>query len=213
MLAKEKVNYKFLTNGLLIFVVIAVCLFFYFDRHNELTSIFRSWGFAGVVVAVVLRGLVSATPIPSEGLMILYMKIYTVWWGVFFCWFGSIFGSLLVFFIAKRLGKPILESIITAKRFDQIDSWVEKHGTLGLLFVQLLPIPGFIVSYAIGTMPSVGLWRYVWTGAVSIIPYYIGSALIYLGFSKHLMTWLGGGAIAMVALWFLGYRLKKRWQP
>lgn len=213
MIAKSaSARRHFWPTAILALVIIAVCLFLYFDRHNQLSTLFRAWGIDGILVAIVLRALLSVTPIPSEGLMVLLMKIYSVWWGVFYCWLGSLLGSLVVFIIARKLGRPILQSIVTPTRFEQVDGWVREKGIPGLLFVQLLPIPGFIISYVIGTMPSVSLWTYVWTGAISIIPYYVGSALIYLGVSKHLVTWLAAGIAGLALLWLVGYQLKKKWQ-
>lgn len=197
--------------GVALLVIMAVVLFFYYDRHNALSSVFRSWGLIGDVIAILVMAVICITPLPSEGLLVLYLKIFGTWWGVTYGWLGAVLSSVVVFFVARHLGTPILRSAITPARFHQVDTWVQKRGVAGLLFARLLPIPGFLISYILGTIPSIGLWSYVWTAAVSIIPYYVGSALIYIGIASHLFTWLVIGVIALLLFWLLGYMVKKRW--
>jgi uncharacterized membrane protein YdjX (TVP38/TMEM64 family) len=191
--------------------VVVLGLFLYFDRNNVISRTLRSWGSAGIIFAIIMMAIICITPMPSEGLLIMYLKIYGPWWGGLYAWMGAVLSSLVVFVAARHLGKPLLQSLITPKRFEQVDKWVRDKGTPGLLFLRLLPIPGFIVSYIVGTIPSVTLWSFVWTAAVSIIPYYVSSALIYLGVSSHLYTWLGIGGVAFALFWVIGYLFKKKW--
>jgi uncharacterized membrane protein YdjX (TVP38/TMEM64 family) len=191
--------------------VVVLGLFLYFDRNNVISRTLRSWGSAGIIFAIIMMAIICITPMPSEGLLIMYLKIYGPWWGGLYAWMGAVLSSLVVFVAARHLGKPLLQSLITPKRFEQVDKWVRDKGTPGLLFLRLLPIPGFIVSYIVGTIPSVTLWSFVWTAAVSIIPYYVSSALIYLGVSSHLYIWLGLGGVAFALFWVVGYLFKKKW--
>lgn len=191
--------------------VVVLGLFLYFDRNNVISRTLRSWGSAGIIFAIIMMAIICITPMPSEGLLIMYLKIYGPWWGGLYAWMGAVLSSLVVFVAARHLGKPLLQSLITPNRFEQVDKWVRDKGTSGLLFLRLLPIPGFIVSYIVGTIPSVTLWSFVWTAAVSIIPYYVSSALIYLGVSSHLYIWLGLGGVAFALFWVVGYLFKKKW--
>lgn len=191
-------------------VILAVALFFYLDRHNTLSAALRSWGFAGVIASILLMTIICVTPLPSEGLLVLYMKIYDAWWGAIYSWIGAIFSSLVVFVLARNLGTPILQSIFTPQRFEQVDRWVRERGISGLLLARFLPLPGFIVSYIVGTIPSVRLWPYVWTGAISIVPYYMGTALIFLGISHRLTIWLGLGSILILLFGTVSYAVKKK---
>lgn len=191
--------------------IVAVVLFFYYDRHNTLSTIFRSWGILGIVVAILFMAVLCITPVPSESLLILYMHVYGVAWGVLYSWIGSIVSSLIVFGVARVLGKPFLKSALHDSRFGTIVQWIDSKGTAGLLIVRLLPIPGFLVSYVVATMPSVGLWRFVWTAAVTVVPYYTGAALIYQGVATHLVYWIVAGVSALGVFWAAIYLLRKRW--
>lgn len=202
---------KLAAGFILLLAAIVVFLYFYFDKRFALSVIFRSWGVWGVLASILVMTMICLTPIPAEGLLLLVLKIYGVWMGTLYAWFGAIFSAFLVFVIARRLGAPMLQSLITPARFSEVDKWVGTRGKMGLLFVRLLPIPGFLTSYILATMPSIPLWSFVWTAAVSIIPYYIGVALIYLGFSTHAVVWIVGGVFALALLWSITFMVKKRW--
>jgi uncharacterized membrane protein YdjX (TVP38/TMEM64 family) len=201
---------KVWTISTLLVVVVVVTLFLYLDRHDALSQVLRSWGVVGVMAAILVMAMTCVTPLPAEGLLVLYMKIYGAWWGAFYSWIGAILSSLVVFVAARYVGTPILRSVVTPDRFHQVDRWVKEKGTSGLLFARLLPLPGFIISYVVGTIPSVRLWSYIWTGAVSIMPYYIATALIFLGISRRLVWWLTLGSLAIVMFWGVTYVVKKR---
>jgi len=199
------------STAISILVVISVVLFFYYDKHDSLSRAFRAWGIIGIIIAIILMAILCITPIPSESLLILYLKIYGVTAGTLYSWLGSILSSLIVFFIARLLGKPVLRAMITDARFDLVDKWIQDRGTMGLFLVRLLPIPGFVVSYFVGTIPSIGLWSFTWTAAVSVIPYYIAIALIYLGFSTGLVAWAAGGFGGLLLVGAVVYMVRKRY--
>lgn len=77
-----------------IFFIVA---FFYLDRHNAISSLIKSLGPLGVLLAIFLMALLCMTPIPSEGLVLMYLKIYGVFWGTLLAWVGSNVGSLIIF--------------------------------------------------------------------------------------------------------------------
>ncbi|GMA51789.1 hypothetical protein GCM10025857_31460 [Alicyclobacillus contaminans] len=83
---------------------------------------------------------------------------------------------------------------------------------LAILVIRLLPIPGYLSSYIVGTMPSVGLWTYIWTEAISVVPYYLGSVLIFLGVVKNLTRWLFFGGCLMAVVWGIGFLVQRRFK-
>jgi uncharacterized membrane protein YdjX (TVP38/TMEM64 family) len=191
--------------------LVGVGLYLYYDRHNMLSSFLRSWGISGIAIAILLMAIICTTPVPSEGLLVVYLKIYGAWWGSFYAWMGAVLSSLMVFMIARHFGTTLLQSLITKRRFEIVDDWIKRRGTTGLLFMRLLPVPGFITSYVVGTIPSVRLWSYVWTGAVSVLPYYVGASLLYLGVSHRFVSYIGIGVGTLSLFWFCGYFVKRKW--
>lgn len=199
-----------LTGIIVVAFVIFIAAFLYFDRRDQISVLIRAWGLWGIVLAILLMAALCMTPVPSEGLAILYLKIYGVYAGVLYAWLGSTLSSLAIFFLARTYGQKLMQKLISPKRFDTVDNWVQEKGSLGLLIARLLPIPAFAVNYIAAVMPSMKLWPYLWTAALSMIPYYVGTALVFLGIAKETWIWLILGAAALVIFWSTSYTLSKK---
>lgn len=207
---KNKIKNYIALALILILSAALIILFFYLDRQGQLSALIQLWGIGGILFAILLIGALTMTPIPSEGFLILLLKIYGLFWGTLYAWLGSIISSGVIYYLARYYGKSFFMHLITPKRFEMVDHWIEGKGTLGLFIARLLPIPAFAVNYIAGVLPSVKLWPYVWTAALSIIPYYLGTALIYQGVAKSTWIWLIVGAAALLALWGVSYLLSKQ---
>jgi uncharacterized membrane protein YdjX (TVP38/TMEM64 family) len=184
--------------------------FLYYDRHNQLSAIIQNLGVFGIAVALLMMAVLCMTPMPSEGLVVLFLKIYGVYWGIVLSWVGSCLSALIIFAIGHHFGQKFLVRLVTHERFSMVDNWVKRKGSIGLFIARLLPIPAFVVNYIAAVIPSVKLWPYFWTAALSIIPYYVGTALVFLGVSKEIWIWLFCGSVALIAFWGTGYMLSRR---
>ena len=198
------------TGVLIVAFVLLIAVFFYFDRRNEISVIIREWGLWGVVFAIFLMAALCMTPIPSEGVVVLYLKIYGIYQGIFFAWLGSTLSAMAIFIIVRVYGQTLMKRLISPERFEVVDNWVKGKGSLGLFLARLLPIPAFAVNYIAGAMPSMKLWTYLWTAALSMIPYYVGTALVFLGVARETWIWLVLGIVALMLFWGAGYVLNKR---
>lgn len=198
------------TGLIIVAFVILIAVFFYYDRQNKISVLIQAWGLWGAAFAILLMTALCMTPIPSEGLVILFLKIYGIYEGIFFAWLGSALSSLVIFFLARFYGKRLIQRLITAERLNTVDHWINGKGSIGLLVARLLPIPAFAVNYIAGVMPSMNLWTYLWTAALSMIPYYFGTALVFMGVAQETWIWLVAGVIALAAFWSVGYFFNKR---
>lgn len=197
------------------FGVILICMslvvtFLYFDRHGALSVPLRSWGIWGVILAVLLMALLSVIPIPAEFLLVLNMKVYGVPYGIFYAWIGTMIGTLTTFVIARYLGAPLVKHWVSEQNWTKVEMWVKRRGARGLLLARLLPIPAPIVNYAAGLMKSISLWNYLWTAAVSIWPYYIGAASLFVGIPNRFAPWIALGVALLFSLWIMSYFLSKK---
>ncbi|AFM00935.1 hypothetical protein Desde_2605 [Desulfitobacterium dehalogenans ATCC 51507] len=195
---------------ILIISTLLIVLFFYLDRRNELSTLIQSWGPGGIVLAILIMGALCMTPIPSEGFFILLLKIFGVFWGALYSWIGYTLSTFILYYLAHYYLKDFFQKIFSPQLFEAVDHWIDSKGTLGLFIARLIPFPAHAVGYIAGVMPSVKLWPYVWTGAVTIIPYYLGTALIYLGLINSTSLWLLIGAAALIILWGLSYLFRRQ---
>ncbi|WP_072774600.1 TVP38/TMEM64 family protein [Desulfitobacterium chlororespirans] len=197
----------FLITGVFLTLLVA---FLYFDRSSELSAVIQNLGAAGMLLAVMLMAVFCLTPIPSEGLVVVFLKIYGIYLGTFLAWLGCNLSTLVIFFAARHYGQLFFKKLLTPERFKLVDSWVNDKGTWGLFIARLLPLPAFIVNYAAGMIPSIKLWPYFWTAALSIIPYYVGTALVYLGITAKMWIWLVIGGAAILIFWSVSYLLNRK---
>ncbi len=195
----------FWTIGILIVGILLVVGFFYLDKNNRISLAIQSWGAWGIILSIFLMAMFCVIPVPSEFLMIMNMKIFGVWWGIFYTWIGAMIGAVAVFFIARSIGSRIIQAFITEKRLQQVNKWIKNRGPVGLLMVRLVPLPFIVVNYSAGVMESVSTWEYVWTTGIGLLPYDLGAALVYLGLSTKYIWWIAIGGLAVVGIWVGGY--------
>lgn len=189
--------------------VLGFCSILYFDRHDSLSHWIRSYGTGGLFGAICAMTIICTTPIPSEGLLIVYMKVYGVLPGALYAWCGFVISSLLMFFLAKVLRHRVSPKWLNNPRFSSVEKWITQKGDMGLLIARLLPVPAYIVNFITGSM-AITLWSYLWTGAVAIIPYYLSVVFVYVGISERYTTGLLVGVICLGVVWFSGYFIQKQ---
>jgi len=197
------------TFAMILGVVAVISSFFFYDRHNELTRMIQSWGWLGILCAILIMGCICSTPIPSEGLLLLYLKVFGVTHGVLYAWTGAMLSAVFIFFFARYYGSPLVARLLPPQRFRLVDEWIKKRGIFGLVIARLLPVPAFVVNYLVGLIPSVSFSNYMWTAAITVIPYYLGASMIYLGATRMLFGWAVLGVVGLALLSYLGHVLNK----
>lgn len=204
---KFRPNWKAIVlTGLVVGVLTALVVWFLrWDRGNTLSHVIQRTGPLGIGIAILLMAVLSLLPVPSEFLMIIVMKIYGPWWGILYSWIGSMTSALTTFWLARHIGKRILRAFISDRSIKKVSHWIEDRGATGLLMVRIVPVPFLVVNYTAGISKGVTWWNYGWTTAVGGIPYYVGSALVFMGASHKYMTWVLVGGLAVVGIWVGGY--------
>lgn len=187
-----------------------VVWFLRWDRSNTLSRIIQSTGPLGIGLSILFMATFSLLPVPSEFLMIVIMKIYGPWWGVLYSWIGSMSSAMITFFLARHFGKQLMRAFISEKNIRKVSRWIANRGAFGLILSRIIPVPFIVVNYTAGISPGVTWWNYAWTSAVGGIPYYVGSALVFLGASHKYMTWIFVGGIAVLGIWVGGYLYNRR---
>ena len=192
--------------------VMLTIVYFYFDRHGNISISLRSWGVWGILISLVLMAGFSVFPIPSEFLLLVNMKVYGVIPGVIDAWVGTMMGTVVIFLVARHIGSPLIYHLVPEKHLNIVETWVRKNGVLGLLLARLLPIPAPFLNYAAGVLKSVNFWNYFWTMAVSIWPYYIGAACLFVGVPNKAVYSILFGILLLVALWIFGVKLNRKFE-
>lgn len=199
------------TISMVVIGLLMVGVLLMLDRHHRVSHLIQSWGSLGIVVAILLMAIWCLTPIPSEGLLIVFLRVFGVTWGSLYAWLGSTMSALVIYYIARYFTRIWVSRAKNHERFEQVNDWVFAWGSIGLLFARMLPIPAFVVNYAAGMIPAVTVWTYTWTAMLAIVPYYLGVALVFQGvFGNWIFILVGLVPIVIVAL--IGYIARRRIQ-
>lgn len=201
-----KFNKSYLVFGI---GVIGVVLFFYYNRNHAITHAIQAYGSTGVFAAILMMTLLFLTPIPSEGLLLIYFNVYGVWIGLLYAWLSYLISVIILFVVARYTSTNFIRKTISSSRFETVDRWLKKKGFVGLLIVRLLPIPAFVVNCVMGAMPSIDFYGYLFTAIIAIIPYYVSSSLLYLGVSTANYKILLLCIPILLGAWWLAIKIRK----
>lgn len=123
-----------------------------------------------------------AAPLPAFLITFANANLFGWWQGAILSWSSAMAGAAVCFYIARILGRDVVEKLTSKAGLQQIDVFFEKHGRMSILIARLLPFISFdIVSYAAGlTSMSFGSF-FVATGIgqlpATIVYSYVGGML------------------------------------
>jgi len=178
------------------------------DPENTVALI-RSWGAWGVLGSIGLMIAHSFLPFPSEIVAIANGMVYGPLWGSVITWVGAMLGASAAFALARLLGRPFVQHVLSARRRQQLALWSRERGGMALLVGRLIPVIAFnLINYA-AALTEISWWTFLWATGIGILPLTI--LLSVLGdrmLTMPLWAWLLIGAIA-VLFWFI---LHIRWR-
>lgn len=155
-----------------------VALIIIFGRDIKyFEKIISSTGILGPLVSILIMGVLSATPIPTDPVVILNGALFGPWIGVLVSWLGNNLASLVEYFIGKSLSEVAdFEKIRKGLpfgfgKFPADSVWF-------LLFGRLIPQFGGKIVSLMGGFYRVPLVKYIWTAFLSNL---LGSLLLALG--------------------------------
>lgn len=162
---------------------------------NEIIKMFASGDFTvvkefvesyGAYAAAVSFGLMIlqsvAAPLPAFLITFANANLFGWWQGAILSWTSAMAGAAVCFYIARILGRDVVEKLTSKSGLKQIDEFFERHGRLSILIARLLPFISFdIVSYAAGLTSMSFASFFIATGIgqlpATIIYSYVGGML------------------------------------
>ncbi len=183
----------------LLFIVMGIVSYFIFPDFKEvLNEIFRmfaggdftvvqefvaSYGTYAAIISFLLMIFQSlAAPLPAFLITFANANLFGWWKGAILSWTSAMAGAAVCFFIARILGRDVVEKLNSKAGLVQIDRFFEKYGKNTILICRLLPFVSFdIVSYAAGLTSMSFMSFFVATGLgqlpATIIYSYVGGML------------------------------------
>ncbi|HLG24466.1 MAG TPA: TVP38/TMEM64 family protein [Candidatus Nanoarchaeia archaeon] len=214
-------NKKILFSYIIVFLIVLFLSVYYFDKiklvysdPESVKNFINGFGaLAPVALIIAQAAQVVIFVIPGPVFTVAGGYIFGVFLGTVYSLIGTFIGSILVFFIAKRFGRPFIEKIINKKDLEHFDYYFKKKGKTALFVTRLIPIlfPNDVVSFAAGLTP-LSLRSYAVISFFGFIPNilalnFFGNALSQ-NFNPYLpiiLTLIGSSAFCYI----IRHRLKK----
>ena len=179
-----------------------------FGSRNALEELLGPWGPGAIIVAEILQVLLA--PIPGQVVGIVAGYLYGVFWGTVLSMVGLILGTLMAIWLARRLGRPLLERIAGAELLERIDGYARRRGALAFFLIFLFPfLPDDVCCFIAGLTP-LRIGELVLVAIIGRAPGVIVSTLI--GAKAKDLTWpqlaVVGGIGVILAILFARYQRK-----
>ena len=161
------------------------------DAVAEYIRSFGPWAVAFSFALMVFSSVLA--PLPAFMITLANAAIFGWWQGAILSWSSAMAGAALCFFLARGLGRDVVEKLTGKGALAGVEGYFRKYGTRTILICRLLPFVSFdAVSYFAGLTPMGFLAFFVATGIgqtpATIVYSYVGGMLA--GGAKLLMIGL-----------------------
>lgn len=182
----------------------------YLTQENLLHFLeqYRDLGFLPGVLLPLLEAIIPVLP-----LFIIVAgnaAAYGFWLGALLSWLGAVLGSLIVFFVVRKLGQQkFLHFVTRHQKIAKMLGWMERHGFGTLFLIYCFPFtPSALINVIAGLsrinqktfILSVSLGKLVMIAIISFIGYDILDVMknpLKLGLAVFgiFVLWLGGKVV------------------
>lgn len=123
-----------------------------------------------------------AAPLPAFLITFANAALFGWWQGAILSWSSAMAGAAICFYIARILGRDVVEKLVTKQGLESVDGFFKEYGGKSIIIARLLPFISFdIVSYAAGLTSMSFTSFFVATGIgqlpATIVYSYVGGML------------------------------------
>ena len=139
-----------------------------FDDMHAFIAQYGKWAMAISFLLMVFQSI--AAPLPAFFITLTNANLFGWWQGCILSWVSSMTGAAMCFWIARILGRDVVEKICTKGALLSIEEFFAKYGKRCILVARLLPFISFdIVSYAAG-LTAMDFWGFFIATGVGQMP-------------------------------------------
>lgn len=186
---KKKVSKSTWIGRIAIAVVFVACVVIYFavpsvhEWINHVVAMFKAGDFDQMYAfidkygkwAMLISGLLMifqsiAAPLPAFFITLTNANLFGWWQGCILSWVSSMMGAALCFYIARILGRDVVERICTRGALLSVEEFFAKYGKRCIMICRLLPFISFdVVSYAAG-LTAMDFWGFFIATGIGQMP-------------------------------------------
>ena len=185
----NKISKKSIIEKVILLIIIIACILIYIfvpkvnSTINDIFKMFATgdfqvvkefvaqYGAHAMAVSFLLMILQSViAPVPAFLITFANANLFGWWQGAILSWSSAMAGAAVCFYIARILGRDVVEKLTSKTGLKQIDDFFDKYGKHSILIARLLPFISFdIVSYAAG-LTSMGFWGFFIATGIGQLP-------------------------------------------
>ncbi|QKF62133.1 TVP38/TMEM64 family protein [Campylobacter curvus] len=129
---------------------------------------------------MILQSIIA--PVPAFLITLSNALIFGWAWGALLSWSSAMVGAAMCFYIARILGRDVVEKITGKRALQATDEYFTKYGKHTIMVCRLLPFVSFdLVSYAAG-LTSMRFWSFFWATGLGQLP----ATLVYSYFGQSI---------------------------
>lgn len=178
------------------------------SNRDQLVAAVESSGAFGPLLYIILQIIQTvAAPIPGQIVGSVGGFLFGGW-GILWTLIGSLIGCWIVFLIARRFGRPLLEKIFKKSVIEKFDFIINAKGSPFIIFAIFL-LPGFpddVVCYIAG-LTKIPIPRLMLLVGIGRFPTVVLTNFLGAGISDNLGLVV---AVSVLAMAFLGLVVWKR---
>jgi len=201
-----RIIFLFIFAGVLIYLSIkyAPAITSLASRPDEYREFILSFGSKSILIFIISQILqVIIAIIPGELIQVAGGYIYGIWLGTLYSVAGILLGSIIVFFIARVLGYPILKMLISPSKFERFSFFINNpNSRIITLILFLIPgMPKDILTYMAGITPMRPT-NFLTTAILARLPGILISSYVGASFGESLY-WKAAIASGLAVLLFM----------
>ena len=129
-----------------------------FSAMRSFIAQYGPWAMLVSSLLMIFQSL--AAPLPAFFITLTNANLFGWWQGCILSFVSSMIGAAMCFYIARILGRDVVEKICTKGALKQIEDFFAKYGKRCILVARLLPFISFdVVSYAAG-LTAMDFWGF-----------------------------------------------------
>lgn len=177
-----------------------------FKHPEQFRSLLLGFGSWSLVVFIGLQVLqVIAAPLPGELIQIAGGYVYGVLTGTLLSLLGILLGSLMAFYLARWLGYPLLQALISKEKLEHFHDLLNTNRAEVIVFVLFL-VPGApkdILTFIAGATP-IPSGHFFLAAMLGRFPGILVSAFIGAQLEKHQYFLAGVLSLVAATIFLLG---------
>lgn len=181
------------------------------EKIQGWTEGFGVWGPLAIIFLQVVQALLA--PIPGQAMQAVSGLLYGPWLGTLYSVIGMVLGSSLVFWLARRFGRPLVVWLIGRQSMDRLDDLVRRGGAPIFFLIWLFPFaPDDLACVAAGLTPMPPA-QFLVLMSLGRMPGIVVSVLVGANITQVEPVWwgvlLGVVAVAALAFWRWGEQIQQ----